>query len=308
MTEIDCGTEHGLLMSPHIEGGDVVEPLGERVLGRVIARDVFKRRAATRSSCRAGTLIDEKWVDFLEVMSVDEVVVRSPITCEPVMASAPYCYGRDLARGHRVNIGEAVGVIAAQSIGEPGTQLTMRTFHIGGGGQPDLRGRQRPGEERRHHPPAQPEAWFVPTARWSRFPVPANWRLPTTSVASASAKLPYGAVISVKEGERSTGRYRRQVGPHPPDRHRGGRYRGLRGHGRGHHRQASDRRTDRLWTNIEVMDPKGPSGCRQDIRPAVKLIDAAAKDLLLPVPTYRRVLPAGQRPGQPDRRRQGEHR
>ncbi|HEM6834880.1 TPA: DNA-directed RNA polymerase subunit beta', partial [Citrobacter koseri] len=107
VTEIDCGTEHGLLMSPHIEGGDVVEPLGERVLGRVIARDVFKP-GSDEVIVPAGTLIDEKWVDFLEVMSVDEVVVRSPITCETRHGICAMCYGRDLARGHRVNIGEAV--------------------------------------------------------------------------------------------------------------------------------------------------------------------------------------------------------
>lgn len=156
VTEIDCGTEHGLLMSPHIEGGDVVEPLGERVLGRVIARDVFKP-GSDEVIVPAGTLIDEKWVDFLEVMSVDEVVVRSPITCETRHGICAMCYGRDLARGHRVNIGEAVGVIAAQSIGEPGTQLTMRTFHIGGAAS-RTSAADNVGEERRHHPPAQPEA------------------------------------------------------------------------------------------------------------------------------------------------------
>ena len=80
----------------------------------------------------AGTLIDEQWVDFIELNSIDEVIVRSPISCETRYGICAKCYGRDLARGHQVNIGEAVGVIAAQSIGEPGTQLTMRTFHIGG--------------------------------------------------------------------------------------------------------------------------------------------------------------------------------
>src|SRR5471032_1323767 len=131
VTEIDCGTEHGLVMTPHIEGGDVVEPLGERVLGRVIARDVFKP-GTEEIIVPAGTLIDEKWVEFIELNSIDEVIVRSPISCETRYGICAKCYGRDFARGHQVNIGEAVGVIAAQSIGEPGTQLTMRTFHIGG--------------------------------------------------------------------------------------------------------------------------------------------------------------------------------
>ena len=131
ITEVDCGTDQGLVMKPHIEGGDIVEPLGERVLGRVIARDVFKP-GTEDVIVAAGTLIDEQWVEFLETNSVDEVIVRSPITCETRYGVCSTCYGRDLARGHQINIGEAVGVIAAQSIGEPGTQLTMRTFHIGG--------------------------------------------------------------------------------------------------------------------------------------------------------------------------------
>src|SRR5690554_3781738 len=131
VTEQDCGTEEGLVMKPHIEGGDIVEPLGERVLGRVIARDVVKP-GTDDVIVNAGTLIDEQGVEFLELNSVDEVIVRSPITCETRYGVCSTCYGRDLARGHLINIGEAVGVIAAQSIGEPGTQLTMRTFHIGG--------------------------------------------------------------------------------------------------------------------------------------------------------------------------------
>ena len=131
VTEHDCGTYQGLLMTPLIEGGDVVEPLRERVLGRVVARDVL-RPGSDEIAAEAGTLLDENWVERLEELGVDEVWVRSPITCETRHGVCAKCYGRDLARGHLVNIGEAVGVIAAQSIGEPGTQLTMRTFHIGG--------------------------------------------------------------------------------------------------------------------------------------------------------------------------------
>ncbi len=129
--EQDCGTEQGLLMTPIIEGGNEVEPLRERILGRVTARDVC-RPNTDDVLCAAGSLLDEKQVDLLEQAGVDQVVVRSPITCEARVGVCAGCYGRDLARGHRVNLGEAVGVIAAQSIGEPGTQLTMRTFHIGG--------------------------------------------------------------------------------------------------------------------------------------------------------------------------------
>jgi DNA-directed RNA polymerase subunit beta' len=131
VTEIDCGTSNGVSMMPIVEGGDVVEGLGERVLGRVTAAEVL-RPGSDEVLIEQGTLIDEKLVRHLEQAGVDQVLVRSPITCATRYGVCAQCYGRDLARGHRINIGEAVGVIAAQSIGEPGTQLTMRTFHIGG--------------------------------------------------------------------------------------------------------------------------------------------------------------------------------
>jgi DNA-directed RNA polymerase subunit beta' len=131
VTEIDCGTINGLSITPIVEGGDVVEGLGERVLGRVVSEDVSVASSG-EVLVKAGALIDEKLVKLLEKMGVDQVMVRSPITCETRYGVCAQCYGRDLGRGHRINIGEAVGVIAAQSIGEPGTQLTMRTFHVGG--------------------------------------------------------------------------------------------------------------------------------------------------------------------------------
>ena len=128
--EEDCGTERGLTMRPIIEGGDVVEPLGDRVLGRVTAVDVLDMH--DKVVIPAKTLMDEDWVADLDELGVDEILVRSAVTCEADHGVCRHCYGRDLGRGHLVNIGEAAGVIAAQSIGEPGTQLTMRTFHIGG--------------------------------------------------------------------------------------------------------------------------------------------------------------------------------
>ena len=131
VTDADCGTTTGLLMTPLVEGGDIVEPLRERVLGRATAVEVLAPGSDT-VVLEAGTLLDEHAVKKLEAYSIDQVLVRSPITCETNYGVCMQCYGRDLARGHRVNRGEAVGVIAAQSIGEPGTQLTMRTFHIGG--------------------------------------------------------------------------------------------------------------------------------------------------------------------------------
>jgi DNA-directed RNA polymerase subunit beta' len=131
VTEVDCETKNGVAMSPLVEGGDVVEPLRERVLGRVLAEAVLIP-GSDKVAFDAGTMLDEETVARLEDLSIDHVLVRSPITCEIRYGVCSQCYGRDLARGHRINIGEAVGVIAAQSIGEPGTQLTMRTFHIGG--------------------------------------------------------------------------------------------------------------------------------------------------------------------------------
>jgi DNA-directed RNA polymerase subunit beta' len=127
----DCGTNNGLLMTAVIEGGDVVTALSARVLGRVTAEDVLSPENG-KVIAPAGTLLDETWVDVLDEKNVDQVKVRSVITCDARHGICSSCYGRDLGRGHKVNMGEAVGVVAAQSIGEPGTQLTMRTFHIGG--------------------------------------------------------------------------------------------------------------------------------------------------------------------------------
>jgi DNA-directed RNA polymerase subunit beta' len=131
VTEQDCGTDNGMLMTPVIDGGDIIESLADRVLGRIVARDVVDP-ATDEVLLPAGTMIDEVWTKRLEEMGIDEVMVRSPITCETRHGICSTCYGRDLGRGHQVNLGEAIGVVAAQSIGEPGTQLTMRTFHIGG--------------------------------------------------------------------------------------------------------------------------------------------------------------------------------
>jgi len=132
ITNDDCGTLEGVVMTPLIEGGDVVEPLRERVLGRVVAQDVIKPGTEDEILVERNVLLDEALVDMLEANSVDQIIVRSVITCDNDHGVCANCYGRDLARGHMVGRGESVGVIAAQSIGEPGTQLTMRTFHIGG--------------------------------------------------------------------------------------------------------------------------------------------------------------------------------
>ena len=129
--EEDCGTENGVTMKALIEGGEVIEPLRDRILGRVNVFDVVDP-ATEETVIEAGTLISEDLCDLVEKLGIDEVKVRTPLTCNTRYGLCAKCYGRDLGRGSMVNVGEAVGVIAAQSIGEPGTQLTMRTFHVGG--------------------------------------------------------------------------------------------------------------------------------------------------------------------------------
>ena len=203
VTDMDCGTEEGLMMTPLVEGGDVVEPLRERVLGRVAAVDVLAP-ATEALVLEAGSLLDERAVRKLESASIDQLLVRSPITCATRYGVCAQCYGRDLARGNRVDKGEAVGVIAAQSIGEPGTQLTMRTFHIGGAASRsaavnsvevktagttktyDMKTVQH--EEKGH---------FVATSRSGELAV-----LDEFGRERERYKVPYGATIAVSEGDK----------------------------------------------------------------------------------------------------------
>jgi DNA-directed RNA polymerase subunit beta' len=134
ITEENCGTANGLTIRAVVDGGNVVSSLGERILGRTLAEDVRDIKTG-EVIVKANTLLDEELTEVVEQSGVDVVKIRSVLTCETQVGVCGKCYGRDLARGTAVNIGEAVGVIAAQSIGEPGTQLTMRTFHIGGAAQ-----------------------------------------------------------------------------------------------------------------------------------------------------------------------------
>jgi DNA-directed RNA polymerase subunit beta' len=200
VTEVDCGTVNGLAMTPLVEGGDVVEALGERVLGRVLAEDIVKP-GSEDVLIPIGTLLDEKLVRLLETEGVDQIKVRSPITCRTRYGVCSHCYGRDLARGRPISIGEAVGVIAAQSIGEPGTQLTMRTFHIGGAASRAAAASsvevRNKGVIRFHH---------VKTVQHEKGHLVAVSRSGEIGVVDDFGrereryKIPYGAVISVKEG------------------------------------------------------------------------------------------------------------
>ncbi len=134
ISEYDCGSSRGITMEPIVDAGQVIATLSSRVLGRTAAEDVHAP-ATGELICKAGTLMDEKDVEAIEEARVQSLKIRSVLTCETRNGVCAACYGRDLARGTPVNMGEAVGVIAAQSIGEPGTQLTMRTFHVGGTAQ-----------------------------------------------------------------------------------------------------------------------------------------------------------------------------
>ncbi|MEX2164639.1 MAG: DNA-directed RNA polymerase subunit beta' [Sulfuricaulis sp.] len=132
VTGEDCGTTEGVAKSALVEGGEIVIALRDRILGRVVIGDIRDPSNDKKILIPDGTVLDEHAVTLLEERSIDQVLVRSPVTCQTRYGVCRMCYGRDLGRGHPVNLGESVGVIAAQSIGEPGTQLTMRTFHIGG--------------------------------------------------------------------------------------------------------------------------------------------------------------------------------
>jgi DNA-directed RNA polymerase subunit beta' len=201
----DCGTVNGLFMSPLVEGGDIVEPLRERVLGRVLADQVL-RPGTDEVILEAGVALDEQNVRKLDEYGVDLVKVRSPITCEVRYGVCALCYGRDLARGTRVNIGEAVGVIAAQSIGEPGTQLTMRTFHIGGAASRAAAATsvevKRPGMIRLHN---------VKTVRHEKGYLVAVSRSGEIGVMDEQGRereryrIPYGAVINLDDGVKVDG-------------------------------------------------------------------------------------------------------
>ncbi|MCF6346227.1 MAG: DNA-directed RNA polymerase subunit beta' [Thiomicrorhabdus sp.] len=199
VTEVNCGTKAGVKMTAHVDGGDVVETLRDRVLGRFINNDVMTHSGDLLIS--EGVLIDEKIADLIDTNGIDHVDVRSPMTCETKFGICKQCYGRDLARGHLVNMGEAVGVMAAQSIGEPGTQLTMRTFHIGGTASGSAAQSQI---EVKHSGSVKwdniktitnPDGHIVVTSRSGVVSV-----IDETGREQERYKVSYGSILSVKEG------------------------------------------------------------------------------------------------------------
>jgi DNA-directed RNA polymerase subunit beta' len=279
VTGDDCGTEQGLLLASLIEGGDVVEPLSERVLGRIVAKDVPDLDGKTL--IEAGTLLDEKWVSKLDDLAIDHIYVRSPITCENRHGVCATCYGRDLARGHKVNVGEAVGVIAAQSIGEPGTQLTMRTFHIGGAASRSAAVNnievKTKGTVRLHNIKTVQHASGnnVAVSRSGEVTV-----LDEQNRERERYKVPYGAGISVNDGDPvEPGQIVANWDPHthPIITEEKGVIRfmdivdGV----------TVQAETDEITglSSLVVIDPKQRSSQAKDMRPMVKLVDEKGNDL-----------------------------
>ena len=279
VTGDDCGTDRGLQIASLIEGGDVVEPLSERVLGRIVAQDVIDIDGKTL--IEAGTLLDEKWVSKLDDLAIDHMVVRSAITCENRHGVCASCYGRDLARGHKVNIGEAVGVIAAQSIGEPGTQLTMRTFHIGGAASRSAAINnievKTKGAVRLHNIKTVQHASGnnVAVSRSGEVTV-----LDEQNRERERYKVPYGATISVNDGDAvEPGQVVANWDPHthPIITEEAGVI-GFVDIVDGVTVQAE---TDEITglSSLVVIDPKQRSAQAKDMRPMVKLMDEKGNDL-----------------------------
>jgi DNA-directed RNA polymerase subunit beta' len=280
VVEEDCGTPEGLLMTPVIEGGDIIESLGDRILGRVLAIDVTKP-GSRKVVLKAGHMIDEKCVEQIEMLGIDELKVRSPITCDTRHGICSQCYGRDLARGHRINSGEAVGVVAAQSIGEPGTQLTMRTFHIGGAAS-----RASAADSIQVKMGGKIRFINIKVAERENGELVAVSRSGGLALADENGrereryKLPYGAVISVKEG--SVVAAGDIVAAWDPHTHPiitevagqvafSGMEEGL----------SIRTQTDEMTglTSIAVIDPNERPSAGKDIKPMVTLLDDEGKEL-----------------------------
>jgi DNA-directed RNA polymerase subunit beta' len=201
ITESDCGTSNGRSMKALVEGGEVIEALRERILGRVAASDVVNPETS-ETLYEAGTLLNEDMVDNIEALGIDEVRVRTPLTCETRYGLCAKCYGRDLGRGGLVNTGEAVGVIAAQSIGEPGTQLTMRTFHIGGAASRTVVASQIESKSNGIIK-YSPNMRTVTSARNELVVVARSGEVLVTDDHGRERerhKVPYGAMLTVREG------------------------------------------------------------------------------------------------------------
>jgi DNA-directed RNA polymerase subunit beta' len=282
VTENDCGTREGLVLKALVEGGEVIEPLRERILGRVTALDVIHPETS-ETLIEAGTLLDEDAVELIEAHSVDEVKVRTALTCETRYGLCAQCYGRDLGRGHLVNVGEAVGVIAAQSIGEPGTQLTMRTFHIGGAASraavvSQLECKSAGAVN------YSPTMRYVTSAKGEMIAIARSGEIIIMGDNGRERerhKVPYGAVLSVKDGDKAkAGQILANWDPHtrPIITEYAGRVRFENvEEGSTVAKQIDD--VTGLSTLV-VIDPKRRVGAvTKGLRPQVKLLDADGKEI-----------------------------
>ncbi|MGY3570918.1 DNA-directed RNA polymerase subunit beta' [Vibrio paucivorans] len=281
--EHDCGTHEGVDMMPHIEGGDVKVALTELALGRVVAEDVLKPGTEDVLIPR-NTLIDEKWCQIMEENSVDRMKVRSVVTCDSDFGCCAQCYGRDLARGHLVNQGEAVGVIAAQSIGEPGTQLTMRTFHIGGAASTAAAENsiqaKNTGSVKLHNAKfvINKDKKLVITSRASELTI-----IDEFGRTKEKHKLPYGSVLSKADNDSVTaGETVANWEAHtmPIITEVAGRIQfvdmidGV----------TVSRQTDDLTglSSSEVTEAAARPAAGKDMRPAIKLVDEQGNDVMIP--------------------------
>lgn len=280
--EDDCGTLDGVVMMPVIEGGDVKEPLRDRVLGRVLAEDLLKPGTADILIPR-NTLLDEDNCDLLDKELIDSVSVRSVVSCQTDFGVCAKCYGRDLARGHLVNKGEAIGVIAAQSIGEPGTQLTMRTFHIGGAAS--RAAAESSIQVKNNGSVILVDAKFVKNDEGKLVITSRNASLTVVDELGRmkeTYKLPYGTILSKEDGSNvKLGETIAHWDPHTMpvisevsgviqfvDMVEG---------------QSITRQTDELTglTSIVVLDVAERTSVGKDLRPAIKLVDKRGKDILI---------------------------
>ncbi|MFU2089158.1 DNA-directed RNA polymerase subunit beta' [Avibacterium avium] len=280
--EDDCGTYEGIVMTPLIEGGDVKEPLRDRVLGRVAAEDILKP-GTDEVLIPRNTLLDEKLCDLIDENSVDSIKVRSVVTCDTNFGVCAKCYGRDLARGHLINQGEAVGVIAAQSIGEPGTQLTMRTFHIGGAAS--AAAKESSIQVKNNGTLRLANVKFVTNKEGKLVLTSRNTELTIIDAFGRTKehyKVPYGAVLNKADGDEvNAGETVANWDPHtmPVVSEVSGFVKFV---------DITDgvtvtRQTDELTglSSIVVQDVGERATAGKDLRPTIKLVDAQGNDILV---------------------------
>ncbi len=282
VTEVDCGTENGLFREAQIQGGEVVVPLSDRVLGRYVSEEVIDPAGEVIIS--RDQMIDEKLVRLIDRNNIHGVRVRSAVTCETRYGVCSKCYGRDLGRGHTINMGEAVGVIAAQSIGEPGTQLTMRTFHIGGAASSSsvVSNVELKNSGRIHLKSAK----LVENTEGKQVVVTRSSELVVQDEQGRDRerhKLPYGAVLNVNEGSRvRIGDIVATWDPHT-------------------HPIVTEVAGKVVFTDLEegvtvnmqtddltgkstyvVLDPQRRRGSAHDIKPTISLVDQSGESVRIP--------------------------